>query len=35
MTKGENKASADWASTTTAFEVVKMKGNAKVEKGGN
>lgn len=35
LIRGENKASADWASTTTELEVVKLKGNARVEKGGN
>ena len=34
MTKDDRKASADWATTTTAFEAVKLKGHAKVVKGG-
>ncbi len=34
MIKGEWKATADTAITTSAFQSVKLKGNAKVEKGG-
>ncbi|MDO4177658.1 MAG: LPS export ABC transporter periplasmic protein LptC [Phascolarctobacterium sp.] len=34
MTKDDYRASADLATTTTSLENVKLKGHAKVEKGG-